>query len=293
MKKLELQNVNFSYNRRARPALYDFSVTLDGGVYGLLGANGAGKTTLISLIVGLRRPDSGRIAFGGRTPAEWGNAYFDHIGYLPQAPRFYDNYTIWEFLLYMARLKGMSPARARARSEELLTFVNLADERKKTVGACSGGMRQRLGIAQAMLNDPDLLILDEPTAGLDPLERVRFRNLISRLGEERTVLLATHIVPDVEYIAKDILLLKGGRLLREGTVEQLTEPLQNAVWEFTVADEAEVSRVMAQSLVSNVRQLPGGFLLRVVSEQAPAPEAAAVRPTLEDVYLREFGEVTL
>lgn len=288
--KLELQHVTFSYNRRAKPALRDLSLTLEGGVYGLLGANGAGKTTLISMIVGLRHPGAGTITLDGRTQKEWGNAYFDHIGYLPQAPRFYDNYTLREFLLYMARLKGISAAAARTRSDELLEFVNLADECKKRVGACSGGMRQRLGIAQAMLNDPALLILDEPTAGLDPLERVRFRNLISRLGEERTVLLATHIVPDVEYIAKEIILLKSGELLQHGTPEEMAAPLQNAVWEMQVQTADDVSLAMRGKMVSNVRQQADGFVLRVVSKDSPAANALSVHPTLEDVYLYAFGE---
>lgn len=290
---LELKAVGFSYKQSRTPALCDFSATLDGGVYGLLGANGAGKSTLISLIVGLFAPATGEITWDGRPLAAWGNNYFDHVGYLPQAPRFYANYTLREFLLYMARLKGMSAAAARQRSEELLEFVNLSDECQKRIGSCSGGMRQRLGIAQAMLNDPDLLILDEPTAGLDPLERIRFRNLISRLGESRTVLLATHIVSDVEYIAKEILLLKQGRLLRQGTVEQLVSPLQQSVWEMAVDTEDEVSRCVRQYLVSNVRQLPEHFVLRVVADTPPSAQAVSVRPTLEDVYLHEFGEASL
>ena len=190
----------------------------------------------------------------------------------------------------MAAVKGMDKKAARERCSTLLEFVNLADEKKKKIGSCSGGMKQRVGIAQAMLNDPAVLILDEPTAGLDPLERIRFRNLISRLGESRTVLLATHIVPDVEYIAREILLLKGGKLLEQGTPADLAASVKDCVWEFAVDKEEQVTQYMQNFKVSNVKQQASQYTLRIVHTDKPAPDAVPVVPTLEDAYLRHFGE---
>lgn len=285
---LQLQDVCFSYGKT--PVLKHISATLEHGVYGLLGANGAGKTTLISLLVKLRRPASGHIFLDGQDIFTEGVGYFDHIGYLPQSPRFYPQYTIRDFLRYMAAIKGMPKAMAYARCDELLAFVNLAEEAHKKVGACSGGMRQRVGIAQALLNDPELLILDEPTAGLDPLERIRFRNLVARLGESRTVLLATHIVPDVEHIAREVFLLRRGELIGQGSPAALAASLHGGVWQITVQGEAEVADCIRRFPVSNVQQEAESYCLRVVSDTPPTPDSQPLAPRLEDVYLHLFGE---
>lgn len=286
---LRLENIHFSYGKKK--ALNNFTAELEHGVYGLLGANGAGKTTLISIIVRLLIPQQGHIFWNGKNIRKLDTKYFEHIGYLPQSPRFYTNFTIREFLLYMAELKGIKKQKAKERSAELLSFVNLAHEQNKKIGACSGGMRQRVGIAQAMLNNPKILILDEPTAGLDPLERIRFRNLISRLGEERIVLLATHIVSDVEYIAQQILLLKEGQLLQQGSPISLIEPVKNYVWELTVDNERAVGQLMQTHRVSNIRQQEQSYVMRIVDKDKPTEDAYPVTPTLEDVYLWHFGGI--
>lgn len=265
-------------------ALDDVSVTLEDGVYGLLGPNGAGKTTLIRTVAGIQPPDSGTVAWNGTPIQQLGNAYYDNIGYLPQYPRFYAHFTGIEMMRYMAALKGGVPA---SRITELLEFVNLSAEADKKVGAYSGGMRQRLGIACALLNDPRLLILDEPTAGLDPIERIRFRNTLARIRSGRIILLATHIVPDVEALADRILLLGGGSLLQNGTAGALCSDMRGQVWEYPVSAE-ELPEVLHAMRVSAVRG-EDPVTVRVIAESAPTADAKAVAPTLDDVFLHHFG----
>lgn len=286
---LFIDNVSFSYGKKQ--VLTSITLNMDRGVYGLLGANGAGKTTLISLLVKQLKPLSGSIYLDGKDIQSLNMNYFFHVGYLPQNPRFYPSYTVKEFLLYMAEIKGVPHKKAKHRCDELLEFVNLKDEAKKRVGVCSGGMKQRLGIAQALLNDPEILIFDEPTAGLDPMERIRFRNLISRLGDNHTVLLATHIVTDVEYISKEILLLQKGRLIQQGTLTELLRTIEGFVWNINTATETEVTNIIRTFKVSNVQQQStGGYRLRVISDQKPFPDATQTQPSLEDVYLWYFTE---
>ena len=208
------------------------SLNMKPGVYGLLGANGAGKTTLLRMICGVLTPDTGEISLDRFSVKE--EEYRNCLGYLPQKFGYYPNFTAWDFLMYMAALKGISRNRAKVRIEELLEAVNLKGAEKKKIAAFSGGMKQRLGIAQALLNNPKLLVLDEPTAGLDPKERVKFRNMISRLGKDRIVLLSTHIVSDVEYIADEILLMKEGSILHEGSLPEILKPIEGKVWECRV-----------------------------------------------------------
>ena len=222
MMKLELESITKFYGKY--PALQNVSATLTEGGYGLLGPNGAGKTTLINILIGILPASGGVIHLDGENTVQMGGRYFDQIGYMPQYPQFYANFTVQEFLDYMCQVKGV--ANAKESIDAALVFVNLEENRSKRIGALSGGMRQRLGIAQAILNDPKLLVLDEPTAGLDPGERIRFRNLISRLAKGRIILLATHIVSDVEYIAKEILLLRRGTLVMQGTPRELEQSIQ-------------------------------------------------------------------
>lgn len=210
-------NVSFAHlskKYKGKYALRDFSATFENGVYGLLGTNGAGKTTLINLFMGIIKGDGGDIFIDGKNVRQIGADFLSNIGYLPQYPQFYKDFSVEEFMRYMYVLKGMSKDLGEQRTDELLETVNLTEARQKKVGALSGGMRQRLGIAQAMLSDPGILILDEPTAGLDPRERIRFRNLISKFSENRIIILATHIVPDIEFIANKIILLHEGNLLK-------------------------------------------------------------------------------
>jgi ABC-2 type transport system ATP-binding protein len=269
--------------RRFR-ALDNVSVTLEDGVYGLLGPNGAGKTTLIRTVAGIQPPDSGAVAWNGTPIAQLGNAYYDNIGYLPQYPRFYAHFTGIEMMRYMAALKGGVPEQ---RITEMLEFVNLTGEADKKVGAYSGGMRQRLGIACALLNDPKLLILDEPTAGLDPIERIRFRNTLARIRSGRIILLATHIVPDVDALADRILLLGGGRLLRNGSAGALCRELDGQVWEYPVSAE-HLPEILHQMQVSSVRG-ENPVTVRVIAESAPTADTKAVAPNLDDVFLHHFG----
>lgn len=213
----------------------------------------------------------------------------DYIGYLPQYPRFYAHFTVEEFLRYMCVLKNIPAKIAETRIQELLETVNLADARKKKVGALSGGMRQRMGIAQAMLNEPGILILDEPTAGLDPRERIRFRNLISHFSEERTVILATHIVSDIEFIANRIILLKEGELVQFGSPYELCSQLDGKVWELFL-EERDVPREFLNSKISNMAREDNGIRLRILSEECPHPCAILVKANLEEAFLYFCGD---
>lgn len=284
---LELIGLSKRYGKKF--ALRDFSAVLKPGVYGLLGANGAGKTTLINLLVGVIGANDGRILADGTDTSELGRQFLSRVGYLPQYPEFYRDFTVKEFLRYMCALKDIPDKEGWTRARELLEEVNLPDVEQRKVGALSGGMRQRLGIVQAVLGDPDLLILDEPTAGLDPQERIRFRNLITRFSRDRTVLLATHIVSDVEFIANEVMILKEGSLIRQGTPVELEEELQGSVWSVTLPEGAEPGP-FAGCKVSNMRRDQDGITLRLISGQKPHPAARPVRPGLEDVFLSFFGE---
>ena len=265
-------------------ALDDVSVTLHDGVYGLLGPNGAGKTTLIRAIAGIQPPEFGTITWNGTDLSMLGNSYYDSIGYLPQYPRFYAHFTGYEMMCYIAALKGGT---SEQKIKELLEFVNLTDEAGKRVGAYSGGMRQRLGIAAALLNDPKLLILDEPTAGLDPIERIRFRNTLARIRSGRIILLATHIVPDIEALADHILLLRKGKLIQDGTAGELCKKMDGQVWEFPVCQE-NLSEILHSMRVSSVRG-ESPITVRVIAETSPTADATAVEPTLDDVFLYYFN----
>ena len=281
---MEIQFDSIAKYYKGKYALKDFSATLGEGVFGLLGENGAGKTTLISILVGILRADGGTVRADGRDVGAQGRAFLADLGYMPQYPVFYRDFTVGDFLLYMGALKSLSPALARSRAAELLDTVNLSDARDKKIGALSGGMRQRLGIAQAMLSDPKVLVLDEPTAGLDPGERIRFRNLISRFAPGRTILLATHIVPDVECIATEILLLRHGKLLMQGAPSALEQSIAGKVWE--VAADLEQSRRLAERCcIGNMKQDGALFSLRIVSDECPCAGARPARPNLEDVFL--------
>ena len=262
------------------------SLNMKPGVYGLLGANGAGKTTFLRKICGVLTPDSGEISLDRFSVKE--EEYRNCLGYLPQKFGYYPNFTAWDFLMYMAALKGISRNRAKVRIEELLEAVNLKGAEKKKIAAFSGGMKQRLGIAQALLNNPKLLVLDEPTAGLDPKERVKFRNMISRLGKDRIVLLSTHIVSDVEYIADEILLMKEGSILHEGSLPEILKPIEGKVWECRV-NSSEEAQILEQYAVVNMREESQGTLLRVVGEESPSENAVSVEATLEDLYLYYFA----
>ncbi len=272
-----------------KPVVNNLTYTLETGVYGLLGVNGSGKTTLMRMLCTLLTPTAGSITWQGKDVFAMGSAYRALLGYLPQEFGFYPDFSVEEYLYYIASLKGLRPATAKERVSHLLGQVGLEQVRRQKMKKLSGGMKRRAGIAQAVLNDPKILILDEPTAALDPKERIRFRNLISELAEDRLVLLSTHIVSDVEYIANQILLLKDGMLVHHGTTQELLAAAPARVWTCTLT-RPQAEEMMRRFLVSNLRTLPQGIELRILSPQPPTPEAVPETMTLEDLFLYYFGE---
>ncbi len=283
---LKIDRLSKQYKNKI--AVDKISLNLDNGVYGLLGANGAGKTTLIRMMCGILKPTSGEISWNNIDVSE--ESYREVLGYLPQHFGYYPDFTAYDFMMYMASLKGISKAEAKKKTKELLEIVSLSDVSKKKIKTFSGGMKQRLGIAQAMLNDPKILILDEPTAGLDPKERVRFRNLISKLGSDRIVILSTHIVSDIEYIAKEILIIKSGEIIHKGRLEEIIQVIDNKVYELTVSQDIANSFVAKYNII-NIREENDGTFLRLVAEEKPSEKAVLVNAGLEDLYLYYFGEV--
>ncbi|KHL91341.1 ABC transporter ATP-binding protein [Paenibacillus sp. IHB B 3415] len=285
--KVSISQISKQY--KGKDALMDFSAQLDNGIYGLLGTNGAGKTTLIQILVGILQSDKGQILIDGVDARRLGVDFLNHIGYLPQYPMFYRNFTVLDFLNYMCVLKGIPRQQGEQRSKELLKVVNMSSAEDKKIGTLSGGMRQRVGIAQAMLNNPAILILDEPTAGLDPQERIRFRNLITKFSENRIVLLATHIVSDIEFIANQVILLKNGRLLKQDTPQALTDGLAGKVWTVSATDQT-LDRQLHQHRISNMLRKGNEIELRVIDDKKPDENAVNVQGNLEDVFLYYFGE---
>ena len=263
------------------------SATLKPGVYGLLGANGAGKTTLMRMLCAILESTSGEVLLNGKEVTAMGADYRNVLGYLPQDFGYYPNYTAMEFLMYISALKGIPKQIAIKRSKELLEEVGLSHVANKKVKTFSGGMKQRVGIAQALLNNRDILIFDEPTAGLDPKERVRFRNLLSEYAGDKIVILSTHIVSDIEAIADEVLLMKKGKFVLQGTVQELTEKANGKVWELTVPAK-EARKWQAKTTVANLRHEGKEVVLRIISDKKPSEEAVSCEATLEDLYLYYF-----
>ena len=286
---MELRIENLTKQYGAFLAINDLSAVLTGGVYGLLGANGAGKTTLMRLLCDIQAPTAGTVSYDGQNIRENGDRYRSILGYLPQDFGYYPDFTAMKFLLYMSAIKGLSKGYARQRSLDLLDEVGLMQVKDKKIKTFSGGMKQRLGIAQAMLNDPRVLILDEPTAGLDPKERVRFRNLISSFSRNKIVLLSTHIVSDVEYIAGHILVMKKGKFIHEGRPDEIIHTVDGKVWEVRVANN-EVPSMENRFNIGNMRTEGENTVLRIISEEPPLENARNVTPNLEDLYLYYFND---
>ena len=280
--QLTIDNVSKRYGGE-NWALRNFSLQLSPGVLGLLGPNGAGKTTLMSILATITRATEGRVSWNGTDLASNPDALRGTLGYLPQDFGVYPNLNAVEFLEYLAAVKGLDGTAAKRRIDELLKSVNLADVRKRPLGGYSGGMKQRIGIAQALLNDPQLLIVDEPTAGLDPEERVRFRNLLSELSGERIIILSTHIVSDVEATATDIALISQGKLVAHAAPEALLQRVEGKVWEL-ILPSSELNTARQRYLVSNTARRSDGVHARVLAD-GPPDNAEAVTPNLEDAYL--------
>ena len=286
---MELKMIDLTKQFGEFTAVDHMNLTMTNGVYGLLGVNGAVKKNLMRMICTLLQPTSGKIICNGKDIFKMGGDYRKMLGYLPQDFGFYPEFTVKDYLLYIAALKGIRPAVAKKRVKELITKVGLAKSANKKMKKLSGGMKRRAGIAQAMLNNPKILILDEPTAGLDPNERIRFRNLISELSEDRLVLLSTHIVSDVEYIANEIWLMKDGRLLHQGTADELIRSMPESVWK-CYANKSDVPVLMKRYKISNIKSEPHGVELRIISREKPFPDAVIEEANLEDVFLYYFGE---
>ena len=282
---MELRTAGLTKQYGSKTAVKRLNVTLTNGVYGLLGANGAGKTTLMRLLCTFQRPTRGEITLDGQNIWRLGERYRELLGYLPQHFGYYPDFTALDFLLYIAALKGIDGKWAEGRSRELLEEVGLSGECRHRIKTFSGGMKQRLGIAQAMLNNPSILILDEPTTGLDPKERVRFRNLISAFSKDRIVILSTHIVSDIAFIAERVMMMKAGEIILLGRPDELTSQINGRVWECSVPT-SRAERYAAFLNVSNLRnEENGNTVLRVISEQPPVAGAVRAQPNLEDLFL--------
>jgi ABC-type multidrug transport system ATPase subunit len=285
---LSIENVSKQYTREVW-GIRDFTLDLGPGVLGLLGPNGAGKSTLMTMLATITRPTQGRITWSGTDIEAEPNTVRAVLGYLPQDFGVYPHLSAVEFLDYMAALKGLDAEDAERRINALLDLVNLGEVRHRPVGGYSGGMRQRVGIAQALLNDPQLLIVDEPTAGLDPEERVRFRNLLSDLAGERIVILSTHIVSDVEAVATHIALIRDGHLVADALPETLLQAVEGKVWTWVVPS-SELPALRQRVIVGSTAHRSDGVHARVVAEDKPGPGAVSADPTLEDAYLHFINQ---
>lgn len=285
--KLAIDGVGKQYAKKLW-GLRDLRLELGPGVVGLLGPNGAGKSTLMRIVATVTRATEGRVLWNDYDIARSPDTLRAVLGYLPQDFGVYPHLTALEFLEYMAAVKGLDARSARQRIDELLAVVNLAEARDRSLGGFSGGMKQRVGIAQALLNDPEVLIVDEPTAGLDPEERARFRNLLSELSGERIVIFSTHIVSDIEAIATDIAILSSGRLLAHGAPEDLLRAVEGKVWELVIPS-AEMSAAKQKFLISTSVRRTDGVHVRIVAAERPGTGAVPATPTLEDAYLHRIS----
>ncbi len=289
--ELKLENLTKDYGQNR--ALDNFNYTFTEGVYGLLGPNGAGKSTMMNIITDNLAPTSGRITFDGEDIKKLGSEYLRQIGFMPQQQNLYPSFSGLRFMYYMAALKGMKKKEADEQIPRLIDMVNLRGHEDKKLGAYSGGMKQRILIAQALLGNPKILIMDEPTAGLDPKERIRIRNIISEVSRDKTVILATHVVPDIEFISKEILLLKKGVLIGSGTPASLVATVVPYVFEVET-DRGGLEKYKNDYKIANIGSSASGdgkFIVRLIGDKKP--ESAVLegtRASLEDVYLRAFED---
>lgn len=290
MPKLEIKSISKTYKKGTVKALDNFSVTLTSGVYGLLGPNGAGKSTLMNIITDNLNSDSGKVLYDGEDIKKLGKGYRSVLGYMPQQQGLYDDFTLNRFLWYMSALKGLKKKEAKEKITSLLETVNLTNSAHKKLGGFSGGMKQRVLIAQALLNDPKILILDEPTAGLDPKERIRIRNFVSEIAEDKIVLISTHVVSDIEFIAKEIVLLKQGKLVSHDTCPNLVSEIENKVVEVEI-NRDELKYFQNNYRVSNLYHNDDKIIVRLVTDNPPKNhKSTIVKPTLEDLYLYVFEQ---
>lgn len=285
--KLTLDHVTKKF--AAKTAVESVSLTLNEGVYGILGANGSGKTTLMRMLATVMRPTEGSIKLDGQDIFQLNDAYRTLLGYLPQQVGYYPGFSAEKFLMYIAALKGLSKPAAKERVDEILRWVGMEKHRHEKIGRFSGGMKQRVGIAQALLNDPKILIVDEPTAGLDPKERIRFRNLLAATASDRIVLLSTHIVSDLDYIADKIILIKDGRFIQMDTPEALLHKISGKVWTVTTIEQ-DLDDYRQNYKIGNIIRKADHIDLRLISDEMPTQSAVQAEPNLEDLYLYYFQD---
>lgn len=285
--RLTLERLSKQFKNRI--AVENVNAELTEGIYGFLGANGAGKTTLMQMICGIVAPTSGEVKLNGKNVTEMGEQFRDLLGYLPQEFGYMPGFTAEDFLLYIASVKGLDPRYARRRTRELMKLVSLEGDMKRKIRTFSGGMKRRLGIAQALLNDPKILIMDEPTAGLDPKERAYFRNVISEMAQDKIIIISTHIVSDIEYISDQVIIMKKGRFILQGTTEELTAEAEGMVWSCRVPVR-EWAAFEISHTVANSRNLGEMVEARVISPERPCADAEEAEPTLEDLYLKCFSD---
>ena len=285
---LTIRDLSKSYGSNL--ALNQFTYSFDHGIYALLGPNGSGKSTLMNIVTQNLKSDNGDILLDGAPIGKLGASYREKLGFMPQYPGMYPSFSALDFLRYMAVLKGLNKTKADEQIDELLHAVELHDVRTHRIGSFSGGMKQRLALAQSLLGDPEIVILDEPTAGLDPKQRIAIRNYIASVALNKTVIIATHVVSDVEFIAREAIMLKKGVISDSGSPYELTQKIEGQVWQTVVAAE-EVQAMQEKFRVVNIQNGEQGVILRILSDVKPTEDSVTVVPSLEDYYLHVFGDI--
>ena len=285
---LTINNLSKSYGSNL--ALNQFTYSFDHGIYALLGPNGSGKSTLMNIVTQNLKSDNGEILLDDTPIGKLGASYREKLGFMPQYPGMYPSFSALDFLRYMAVLKGLNKKKADEQIDELLHAVELHDVRTHRLGSFSGGMKQRLALAQSLLGDPEIVILDEPTAGLDPKQRIAIRNYIASVALNKTVIIATHVVSDVEFIAREAIMLKKGVISDSGSPYELTQKIEGQVWQTVVAAE-DVQAMQEKFRVVNIQNGEQGVILRILSDVKPTEDSVTVVPSLEDYYLHVFGDI--
>lgn len=287
--KLHVENLCKAYGSTI--ALDHLSITFENGIYGILGPNGAGKSTLMNILSLLLDKTDGNITLDEKDITKMDIAYLDHIGYMPQENCLYEDFTLFESLCYVGALKGMKKTEAGLQANELANEVGLADVLHKKMKTFSGGMKKRAMFAQTLMNHPDILILDEPTAGLDPQKRIELRNIISQLSKDKIVLIATHVVSDIEYIANQIVLMNHGKIIKVGSTKDLIQSIDGKVFERCI-EESQLKQMESKYRISNLRYEQGKLIARIITEDEALENGVRITPDLNDVYLSYFQEIS-